>query len=388
MILTKKYSNLENISIYMFIVFLFLSIIFCNCSKVTNLFHLSSAMLLLSLILKGRIYQDLINNKVICVSLILIIQLFLYFSFSNLWDGTITETLSTIKHSCYLIMFIILTSLTLQSNKRHIAMISIIFGVTCLSLFTIITDASTVIFLRKVSFFNPGPNNVIDLAGYCSIAILFSIILSRESQCGSYLFLSIIPCIMLLMTQSRGSILSLILVLLITMHWRMPTIYTLGISILLIITICIVSLMTPLGKLIIIRFENLYSELWLRFSIWHYAFTELSNNPWIGYGFNHDLNFFNYKNSYITTTHSVYVGTLYKGGVIGFSLFLLLIGFCLYYAIRTYKSGHRIEISIFLFMLFFISFQGMFIIGNPRETWILFWIPLATVIGNYKILNK
>ncbi|CAK8742482.1 hypothetical protein SODG_005771 [Sodalis praecaptivus] len=72
---------------------------------------------------------------------------------------------------------------------------------------------------------------------------------------------------------------------------------------------------TPVGELLLLRFESLSNESGLRISIWHHVLTEVSLHPWFGLGFNHELNFINYDGTHISTAHSVYLGTLYKGAL-------------------------------------------------------------------------
>lgn len=65
-----------------------------------------------------------------------------------------------------------------------------------------------------------------------------------------------------------------------------------------------------------------------------------------------------------------------------------MIIFCgLAFAIGKYVKDKRYEAALFIFALIFMSSQGMFIISNPRESWVLFWLPLAVVISHSKPKN-
>ncbi|CRL43879.1 O-Antigen ligase [Sodalis glossinidius str. 'morsitans'] len=381
MLLIKKYSRLENVTLIMFTAFLFFSTLFCNVTKVNNLFHLSCGLLLLSLLFRGQLYRDAQQDRVTLRGLGLIALMAVYFALSNIWGGDAGETISTLTHGVYLIIFTLLGSLALQNVSRHTLMVAAIAGVTVLSVFTIATDASKVIYLRKVSEFNPGPDNVIDLAGYCAIAIMLSMIIARERRRVGYLLLAVIPAVMLVMTQSRGPLLALVLVMLATLRWRRSTPRAMGFAVLLALLAALLLIFTPVGDLLLMRFESLSNESGLRLSIWHHVLAEVGLRPWLGLGFNHELNFINYDGTHISTAHSVYLGTLYKGGVIGLALLALLLGYGLLCALRAFRAGYRLEAAIYLFMLLFIASQGMFMISNPRETWILFWLPLAVVFS-------
>ncbi|VFS37937.1 Uncharacterised protein [Serratia liquefaciens] len=73
-----------------------------------------------------------------------------------------------------------------------------------LSLWTLIIDHTLVLTERAVSPENPGPTNVIDLAGYCGIGILICGMLLKE-KASHWLYLPVvIMLVMLLLTQSRG----------------------------------------------------------------------------------------------------------------------------------------------------------------------------------------
>jgi hypothetical protein len=89
---------------------------------------------------------------------------------------------SPLTHGTYLIFYLLLlTTLMGHPRTRHLALLSVVAGVTVLSVWTLAIDHTLVLTLREVSE-NPGPTNVIDLAGYCGIAILICCLLLQESQ--------------------------------------------------------------------------------------------------------------------------------------------------------------------------------------------------------------
>ncbi|MDP1019455.1 hypothetical protein Q6284_29305, partial [Klebsiella pneumoniae] len=44
-------------------------------------------------------------------------------------------------------------------------------------------------------------------------------------------------------------------------------------------------------------------------------------------------------------------------------------------------AGGLIQLAILFYALVFMASQGMFIISNPRETWVLFWLPLGIALS-------
>ncbi|MCE4170104.1 hypothetical protein FJK69_00080, partial [Escherichia coli] len=44
-------------------------------------------------------------------------------------------------------------------------------------------------------------------------------------------------------------------------------------------------------------------------------------------------------------------------------------------------TDSRYSLAILFYALVFMASQGMFIISNPRETWVLFWLPLGIALS-------
>ena len=97
----------------------------------------------------------------------------------------------------------------------------------------------------------------------------------------------------------------------------------------------------------------------------------MASQPWLGRGFSYELDFINYSGEHITTTHSVYMGALLKGGIVGLLLLLAIIACGLWQAWRKRHTDSRYSLAILFYALVFMASQGMFIISNPRETWVL-----------------
>ena len=144
----------------------------------------------------------------------------------------------------------------------------------------------------------------------------------------------------------------------------------------------LVFFLTPVGDLLLARFEEMGTQSGLRFSIWRHTLAEIADHPWLGRGFDYGLEFINYSGEHITTTHSVYLGSLLKGGIIGLLLLLAVIASGLWRAWCKRRGDSRYSLAIFMYALIFMASQGMFIVSNPRETWVLFWLPLGIALSN------
>ncbi|STT82450.1 polymerase [Klebsiella pneumoniae] len=75
------------------------------------------------------------------------------------------------------------------------------------------------------------------------------------------------------------------------------------------------------------------------------------------------------------------MGALLKGGIVGLLLLLAIIACGLWQAWRKRHTDSRYSLAILFYALVFMASQGMFIISNPRETWVLFWLPLGIALS-------
>ncbi|MRG05332.1 O-antigen ligase domain-containing protein [Klebsiella oxytoca] len=354
---------------------------FCVSTRANNLLHLSILLFLLS-----QLNTD--NRRALAENLrqqwpvySLLVVFCVYYALSNIWGHTPQHIDSPLTHGTYTIFYLLLlTTLLGHPRTRHLTLLSIVAGITVLSIWTMVIDFTLVLKERLVSPDNPGPTNVIDLAGYCGIGVLICAMLLKEK--GSHLLYvpMAIMLVMLFLTQSRGPIIALLVAFVCTLHLHVFTRRNILIVAALAMILGLLFFFTPTGDLLLARFEELGTQSGLRISIWHHTIEEVASQPWLGRGFDYELNFTNYSGEHITTTHSVYLGALLKGGIIGLALLLAVIAGGLWQAWRKQQDG-RYGLAIFIYALIFMASQGMFIISNPRETWPLFWLPLGIALS-------
>lgn len=187
-----------------------------------------------------------------------------------------------------------------------------------------------------------------------------------KEKASHWLYLPVaIMLVMMLLTQSRGPIIALVLAVGCTLHLHVFTRRNLLIAAALAVLVALLLVMTPVGDMLLARFEELGTQSGLRLSIWHHTLSEMASQPWLGRGFSYELDFINYSGEHITTTHSVYMGALLKGGIVGLLLLLAVIACGLWQAWRKRRSDSRYSLAILFYALVFMASQGMFIISNP-----------------------
>ncbi len=252
---------------------------------------------------------------------------------------------------------------------------------TLLILTFIFVDKSTLLTGRLEHRFFSAPSNVIDLGGYFAIGIISAQIIARESgKHWSYLP-ALLLFIGLLLTQSRGPLLALIVssFLLFAKYKHIHLRHILSIAACLIF-ISLFFYFTGCGSEYSQRLIDAYQQSYVRFGIWQNAFEMAEQKPWFGWGFDKTLSFTNSLGDVVTTAHSVYFSTLLKGGILLAGVIVAGLG-C---AWRRFHKGMALEAMIYCFSLMFFITQGMFVIGFPSESRVLFGLPLAIVMAGYR----
>ncbi|WP_119166256.1 O-antigen ligase family protein [Algihabitans albus] len=114
-----------------------------------------------------------------------------------------------------------------------------------------------------------------------------------------------------------------------------------------------------------------------RFAIWSAALEQIAARPWFGYGALYEPELAGYK-----ATHSLYIGALLYGGVIGGLLLAVIVALTLIAGLRAAGDpAARALTAMFALGLIggLFEFHALFKELDPE--WLLFWIPLALLLG-------
>lgn len=381
MIFSKKTDVTTQIAVYVFLAFCFFSAIFCGHTRVNNLFHISAFFFLLTLATRPEFRQAWLGRRAALIGIALAAYFLAYYSASNFWGGTPEDALSALTHSVYILIYLGLLVSVLDSPRRNLLLCCVIAGITLLCLYLAWVDYSKIYTLRETSDANPGPRNVIDLAGYAALGIILSLMVFRDTQQKKILLTIPLLLAFMVLTQSRGPLIALLAALALTTAYRALNKKAAMLIVAMMIFTAGMVLWSSIGEMLITRFSELYQQSFVRASIWRHSLALIEQALFFGYGFDRELTFTNYTGEFIHTTHSLYLGALLKGGLVGFCLFAGLLAFGGQLAVRHLRAGRRLEAALYLFMLIFYCSQGMFVIANPAEFWYLFWFPLAMVFA-------
>ena len=378
----KQFSERNYIFFYQ--LFLLFSAIFCGYAKVNNLFHLSLILLIITLFtdkkkLTERFLKDTVFNKGFLITAVFL----LYFCITAFWSDSPRDFISSLTHSLYLLAFLfIYRQACLNGKKKEVLLFALAGILMLLCLIFYFVDKHNLLLNRLDPSFFAAPSNVIDTAGYFCIGIFLCLIMIRDTDI-KWFYLPIPFLFMgLILTQSRGPLLSFVVSLLPLLLIK-PSIRKHHIVIFLIFIIMLASFIVMMNFEYVLfdRFETAYQQSFIRLGIWAHTLDMVKIHPFFGWGFDKELDFISSVNAHIRTTHSLYLSTLLKGGIVGLLLLgaVLAYGLCLVKKHLTQQQGF--EASIFLFMLLFFTTQGMFIVSNPGVTWYLFWFPLAVILS-------
>ncbi|UVK77356.1 MAG: hypothetical protein CMIDDMOC_00881 [Sodalis sp. Fle] len=366
-----------------FPLFLFLSAIFCGYTRVNNLFHLSLLCMLFMLVGDSTLRHQLFDDYRFNTGLVLAALMLGYFCLTTLWSCYhLRSLISYIMHSLYLLLFILMFRLISLQGRRMTALGAVAAGITVLVLLTFwFVDKQTLLTNRMEKGFFGAPENVIDLAGYFSLGIFLYLIMIRQTGYG-WLYLPVVVLLLaILFTQSRGPLLALscALAVLFLFQPAMKQRYLL-IMMFVVLVLLALLLMTRFGDIFLLRIESGYQQSFIRFGIWRHSLELVVQKPVFGWGLDKELSFINKLGDLITTTHSLYLASLLKGGIVGLLLLTLLILYGMLMAKRQLDHKQGLESALFLFTSVFYVTQGMFIISNPEICWEMFWFPLAVVL--------
>lgn len=363
--------------------FLFFMPLLGGLSKVNNAFHISLILSVFFLFSNKDFCKKLFSTRETKIGLGITFIFLTYFSISGLWSTDNGTLASDIIHSVYITFFIIIFCIINLYDKKNIMLAAIFSSTVILCLLTFIyVDKHNILHNRLEHGFSLAPENVIDMAGYYGIGIFCGLILLRETG-KKWLYLPIAMLfVAILLTQSRGPLFSLIVALapLLLLIKRLHRKDWLIIGLIL-VAIALALVFSNGYNVLIERIHSSYSQSFIRFGIWENALSYVQQKPWFGWGFGQEIDFVNEIGQRVHTTHSLYFATLLKGGIVGGLLLLSVIVYALYMGWQHIKANQTLEASMFLFSLMFYTTQGMFLIGNPGTSWVLFWLPLALIMA-------
>ena len=120
-----------------------------------------------------------------------------------------------------------------------------------------------------------------------------------------------------------------------------------------------------------------------RLQMWEQLIARIKDAPWFGHGLTADARTRTSEGFVYVHPHSVYLGTLLYGGIVGLSLLVSIVISALWQGFR--RVGQPINLLAACMVLYgatCIGPNGNMLIHHPKPFWLFFWFPVALVVAS------
>jgi O-antigen ligase len=336
-----------------------------------------ASLLPLPIILWGRRSWEVLRQPIICA----LVAYLLYQGVSLQWNPLLgfEEAGEWLRKSLLITMFLLVVKhLFLKMEER---------GVFIFALITALSSAASLLWIDIESLrmgrligYGMAENAVQSgiLYGIAAIVAYYGLLNYGATSYRLIFAIALITLLAgLLMTQSRGAMVALILScgFLFTQQRltpRMWLLFSLG----------------ACGAFALIGWHYDWQSLverldGYRFTIWEAALSSLSATEWlIGKGFRTPFELTLPYGETIYQTHSIYVAALYQGGALGLLALLTLFGTAIY---TLWQNRYRGDAKLWLALSINAMVLGLFdfdlLITGVSLEWLVFWLPIAGALA-------
>ncbi len=208
-----------------------------------------------------------------------------------------------------------------------------------------------------------------------------------------YLFLVLLFLTEIILTQSRGPALALLLSTPLIFVVVKPISYRRIYYPLIIVVLCLVGFLIVsdiINSILSREFSLSYRDI-----IWKDSINLSLEKPWFGYGLGSTFEFFlprlertNWVSSTASHSHNFILSTWLYSGIPGVLLIVAIIYQGLRFCFINKKEKFSILGVIMIFGVLCLLTNGSYPISRPNERWFVFWIPLAFIVANSILISK
>jgi hypothetical protein len=334
----------------------------------------------------------LLKSKIYGLSIILCIYLFL----SCLWSTGVDagELLPNLKDLLSQIMFITLMVLLFvkQDNNLKI-LLHILFGAAvtgaCLSIANGILNH--LMPNGRLLFWGSVPHQVLGANMYCIGICAGLFCINNDVKDNSYLkYIEIVGliiiCISVLLSKSRGPILSLYFMFMLYAGTK-KSMKAVLLLLVLPITVYCIAIWSGSGSGLI---SPVIERGFFRFEIWSVELMRMKGHLLFGNGILTDDNLFIHSGREFFHAHSVYIATIFYGGIFAGCLLLSILLFSFHSAIRWFvQTKDALCICMLLLATLLVATDGYKILTKPNVIWLIFWLPICfCIIAELRLPGK
>jgi hypothetical protein len=323
----------------------------------------------LSVLLKSRIYG---------LSIILCIYMFL----SCLWSTGVDagELLANLKYLLSQIMFItLMVLLFVKQNNNMKTLLYILFGAAvtgaCLSIANALWNH--LIPNGRLFFWGSMPHPISGASMYCIGICAGLFCIDKDIKDTTYLKYVeiaglIIACISVLLSKSRAPIISLFFMFMLYAGTKKSM---KGVLLLLVLPITVYCIALWSGSDLI---NTVIERESYRFEIWSVELIRIKSHFLFGNGLLSDDNLIIHNGIEFIHPHSVYIATIFYGGIFACCLLLFVLFSSFHIAIRWFvQTKDALCICMILLATLLVATDGSKIVTKPNVIWLIFWLPIC-----------
>jgi O-antigen ligase len=129
--------------------------------------------------------------------------------------------------------------------------------------------------------------------------------------------------------------------------------------------------------------SRLFRGIPYRLDIWGQSLLQAKDAPFFGHGLTADTRLIMPNGAKMLHHHSVYMTTLFYGGIVGLLLLIALAASALWQGLtRTGELQKFLLTCMLLYGTLCIVTDGNTLIRHPKPVWIFFWFPIALVAAS------
>jgi hypothetical protein len=194
----------------------------------------------------------------------------------------------------------------------------------------------------------------------------------------------IIACISVLLSKSRAPIISLFCMFMLYAGTKKSM---KGVLLLLVLPISVYCIAIWSGSDL---FNTVIERESFRFEIWSVELMRMKGHLLFGNGILTDDNLFLPSGLEYIHPHSVYIATIFYGGIFAGCLLLSVLLFSFHIAIRwLVQTKDALCICMILLATLLVSTDGSKIVTKPNVIWLIFWLPICfCIIAELRLLGK
>ena len=370
-------------------IFLMGFFLFPSSKFLSNFYYLLVALpFFLLLVLKK------INPKVFFTSTtILLVGLYFFYMFCTLfWAESfgISDLSQYGRRILYILIFIAATIYLTQTNAQFLKKL---LTYVC-SVAIIVGFGNALFYYSKHSIFGTlwgygllsSPSRAASQYGFVTIASIYLLLQQRTLRAQFfYSGMVLVNFSYVLLAQSRTTLIALAITIFTWLlsawlfHGVEENNYLKRLSVLLVVLfVGISALLFGFPEFSKAIFEK--QGLLYRLEMWKQLLGQIEKAPWFGHGLNAQVRLVMPNGFVFIHPHSVYMGTLFYGGIIGL-LILLAALFCALW--QSFNPlGHRRNLalaSMILYGALTMVSNGNMVIHHPQPFWLFLWFPVALV---------